>query len=115
MQSYRRVTMKCLIKIGVVVLALIMGSYVYAERVMKSECVTKYNELKREKSDAHQNYIKSKRSLRTKLGKVESQSEVDAWEEQDWRITDDYNRKAEDMDQEMENVYDDPGCWERKE
>ena len=103
--------MRFLIKICVIVLVLTMGGFAYAERVMKEDCKAKYNELKREKSDAHENYINSKRSLRTKLGKAESQSEVNAWEEQDWRITDDYNRKMKDMEQEMKDIYNDPGCW----
>ena len=62
--------------------------------------------------DAQDNYIKSRTSLRTKLGKADSQSEVNAWEEQDWRLTDDYNREMEDMEQEMESLYNDPSCWE---
>ncbi len=103
--------MRFLIKIGVIVLVLALGSFVYAGSVMKQDCKTKYNQLKREKSDAHENYIKSKTSIRTKLGKAESQSEVNDWKRQDSRLTDDYNRKMQDMDKEMENIYNDPGCW----
>lgn len=107
--------MRILIKIGVIVLVLTMGSFVYAGRVMKTECETRYNELKREKSTAHKDYMKSRKSLRAKLGKADSQSEVNIWEEQDLNLTDDYNRKMEDMEQEMNNLYNDPGCWEWKE
>lgn len=107
--------MKILIKIGVFVLVLTMGSFVYAGRVMKPDCETRYNELKKEKTVAQQNYIKARTSLRTNLGKADSQSEINAWEDQDWRLTDDYNRKMEDIKQEMESLYNNPGCWEWKE
>ena len=103
--------MRFLTQLTVLVLVLAMGGFVYAERIMKDDCKTQYNEIQKEKSDAHENYIKSKTSLRTKLGKAESQSEVNAWEQQNWRITDDYNRKMKDMEQEMNNIYNDPDCW----
>ena len=103
--------MRLLIKIGVIVLVLTMGSLVYAGSVMKADCKTKYNDLTREKSDTQKNYMKAKRSLRTKLGKVDSQAEADAWEEQDKRITYDYERKMDNIKQEMQNLYNDPSCW----
>jgi hypothetical protein len=103
--------MRFLITIGVTVLVLTMGGLVYAERVMKEDCKTQYNDLKREKSDAQNNYIKSKTSIRTKLGKADSESEINAWEYQDKRLSDDHNNKMEDMKQEMENLYNDPSCW----
>jgi len=107
--------MRILITIGVIVLVLTIGGLASAERVMKEDCKTKYSDLKREKSDAQKTYIKSKTSLRTKLGKADSQSEVNAWEDQDKRITEDHNRKMENMKQEMESLYNDPSCWKRKE
>jgi hypothetical protein len=103
--------MKLLIKISVIVLVLTMGGLVYAGSVMKVDCKTKYDDLKREKSDTQQNYMKAKRSLRTKLGKVDSQAEADAWEDQDKRLTYDYDRKMNDIKQEMESLYNDPSCW----
>jgi hypothetical protein len=103
--------MRILIKIGVIVLVLAMGGLVYAGSVMKQDCKTKYDDLKKEKSVAQDNYIKTKRSLRTKLGKADSQSEVNAWEDQDKRLSDDHNSKMEDMKQEMESLYNDPSCW----
>jgi len=107
--------MRILITIGVIVLVLTIGGFASAERVMKDECKTKYSDLKREKSDTQDNYIKSKTSLRTKLGKADSQSEINAWEDHDWRLTDDYNRKMEEIEQEMKSLYNNPSCWEWKE
>jgi len=103
--------MRFLIKIGVIVLVLAMGGLVYAGSVMKEDCKTRYNDFKKEKKDAQQNYMKAKRSLRTKLGKVDSQSEANAWEDQDKRITDDHDTKMNDMKQKMEDLYNDPSCW----
>ena len=104
--------MSFLIKISVIVFVLAMGSFVYAESVMKEECKAKYSELNQAKSDAQKSHMKSKRSLRTKLGKADSEYEVKDWEAQDTRITDDYNRKMEGMEQEMQSIYNNPSCWE---
>jgi hypothetical protein len=107
--------MRFLIKLGVIFLVLTIGSVAYSGRVMKADCETRYVELKREKSNAQTNYMKSKKSLRSNLGKADSQSEVDMWEKQDWELTDDYNRKMADIEQEMQYIYNDPSCWEWKE
>jgi hypothetical protein len=107
--------MRILIKLGVIVLVLTIGSFAYAGRVMKADCETRYIELKREKSNTQKNYTKSRKSLRANLGKADSQSEVNIWEDQDWQLTNDYNRKMEDIEEEMRDLYNDPGCWEWKE
>ena len=107
--------MKILIKLGVIFLILTIGSVAYAGRVMKADCETRYIELKREKSNAHKNYMKSKKALRANLGKADSQSEVDIWEQKDWELTNDYNGKMSDIEQEMQNLHSDPSCWEWKE
>lgn len=103
--------MSFLIKTVVIVLVLTTGGFAYAGSVMKEDCKTQYNDLKKEKSTIQQNYMKAKISLRTKLGKVDSQAEANAWEDQDKRITDDYNRKMNDMKDEMESLYNNPSCW----
>jgi len=106
--------MKFLIKVGVFVLVLAIVGVAYAEVVMKEECKTRYDSLKKAQSDAQRNYMNALKSIRTRFGTIDSQEEAKNWEEQNQRLSDDYNKKFEDMKQEMKSLYNDPNCWEKK-
>jgi gas vesicle protein len=103
--------MRFFIKIGLILLLVTTSGVVYAGNVMREECKTRYDELKRAQTDAQHDYIRAKKSLRTKLGKMDSQQEANTWEKNNERLTDDYNNRVEDIKQEMESLNNDPNCW----